>query len=245
MKLEGRKIYKGIAEAEAIVTKDGISFYGGVDPDTGVVVEVGHDLEGQSITGKVLVFPTGKGSTVGSYTMYRMKKNNMAPAAIVNEEIDTIIAVGCIISEIPCVDKIDINRIKHDYIERQYKQIKPDNPLEYTYDPEETPVTVERPKHHNGNFIKIDDPFKAYIFLVKPKTIFSLFEEFGFRLFFKNVRNPIINSEINQQIEKTLIDNPAYFWYYNNGITAIADNLQFTYGDKLVWFKITKEMIMS
>ena len=112
MKLEGRKIYKGIAEAEAIVTKDGISFYGGVDPDTGIVVEVGHDLEGQSITGKVLVFPTGKGSTVGSYTMYRMKKNNMAPAAIVNEEIDTIIAVGCIISEIPCVDKIDINCIK-------------------------------------------------------------------------------------------------------------------------------------
>ena len=112
MKLEGRKIYKGIAEAEAIVTKDGISFYGGVDPDTGIVVEVGHDLEGQSITGKVLVFPTGKGSTVGSYTMYRMKKNNMAPVAIVNEEIDTIIAVGCIISEIPCVDKIDINRIK-------------------------------------------------------------------------------------------------------------------------------------
>ncbi len=112
MKLEGRKIYKGIAEAEAIVTKEGISFYGGVDPDTGVVVEVGHDLEGQSITGKVLVFPTGKGSTVGSYTMYRMKKNNMAPAAIVNEEIDTIIAVGCIISEIPCVDKIDINCIK-------------------------------------------------------------------------------------------------------------------------------------
>jgi len=112
MKLEGRKIYKGIAEAEAIVTKDGISFYGGVDPDTGIVVEVGHDLEGQSITGKVLVFPTGKGSTVGSYTMYRMKKNNMAPAAIVNESIDTIIAVGCIISEIPCVDKIDINRIK-------------------------------------------------------------------------------------------------------------------------------------
>jgi len=112
MKLEGRKIYKGIAEAEAMVTKDGISFYGGVDPDTGIVVEVGHDLEGQSITGKVLVFPTGKGSTVGSYTMYRMKKNNMAPVAIVNEEIDTIIAVGCIISEIPCVDKINIKNIK-------------------------------------------------------------------------------------------------------------------------------------
>jgi len=112
MKLNGRKIYKGIAEAEAIVTKDGISFYGGVDPDTGKVVEVGHELEGKSITDKILVFPTGKGSTVGSYTMYRMKKNKTAPAAIVNEKIDTIVAVGCIISEIPCVDKIDIKNIK-------------------------------------------------------------------------------------------------------------------------------------
>lgn len=112
MKLSGRKIYKGTVEGEAIVTNDGISFYGGVDPETGKIVEVGHELEGQSITGKVLVFPTGKGSTVGSYTMYRMKKNNTAPLAIVNKEIDTIIAVGCIISEIPCVDKININYIK-------------------------------------------------------------------------------------------------------------------------------------
>ena len=112
MKLKGRKIYKGIAEGEAIVTKDGISFYGGVDPDTGKVVEVGHELEGQSITGKILVFPVGKGSTVGSYTLYRMRKNNTAPAAIVNKQIDTIIAVGCIISEIPCVDKINVDEIK-------------------------------------------------------------------------------------------------------------------------------------
>ncbi|MFX0071499.1 MAG: DUF126 domain-containing protein [Candidatus Hermodarchaeota archaeon] len=116
MKFVGRKIYKGTAEAEAIVTNDGISFYGGVDPDSGKVVEVGHELEGQSITGKILVFPSGKGSTVGSYTMYRMKKNNTAPAAIVNVQIDTIIAVGCIISEIPCVDKIDINNIKNGQI---------------------------------------------------------------------------------------------------------------------------------
>jgi len=112
MKLEGRKIYKGTVEGEAIVTKDGISFYGGVDPDSGQIVEVGHELEGQTITGKVLVFPTGKGSTVGSYTMYRMKKNNTAPIAIVNKQIDTIVAVGCIISEIPCVDQVDIDKIQ-------------------------------------------------------------------------------------------------------------------------------------
>jgi predicted aconitase with swiveling domain len=112
MNLKGRRIYKGIVEAKAIVTKDAISFYGGVDPDTGRVVEVGHELEGTSITGKILVFPTGKGSTVGSYTMYRMMKNNTAPAAIINQQVDTITAVGCIISEIPCVDKIDITSIK-------------------------------------------------------------------------------------------------------------------------------------
>ena len=113
MKLMGRKIYKGIVKAEALVTGEGISFYGGVDPDTGKIVEVGHELEGKSITGKVLVFPTGKGSTVGSYTMYRMMKNKTAPSAIINEKIDTVIAVGCIISEIPCVDKIDIKKIKN------------------------------------------------------------------------------------------------------------------------------------
>ena len=116
MKLMGRKIYKGIVIAEALVTREGISFYGGVDPDNGKIVEVGHDLEGKSITGKVLVFPTGKGSTVGSYTMYRMMKNKTAPAAIINERVDTIIAVGCIISEIPCIDKIDINKIKNNDI---------------------------------------------------------------------------------------------------------------------------------
>ncbi len=114
MKLSGRKIYKGKTKGKTIVTKEGISFYGGVDSDTGIVVEVGHELEGQSVSGKILVFPTGKGSTVGSYTMYRMKKNNTAPLAIINEKIDTIIAVGCIISEIPCVDMIDINLIKNE-----------------------------------------------------------------------------------------------------------------------------------
>ncbi len=112
MELKGRKIYKGLASGEAIVTTQGISFFGGVDPESGIVVEKDHELEGQSISDKVLIFSTGKGSTVGSYTMYQMKKGNNAPLAIVNETIDTIIAVGCIISEIPCVDKIDISKIK-------------------------------------------------------------------------------------------------------------------------------------
>jgi predicted aconitase with swiveling domain len=108
MKLHGRKIFAGQAQGEALVTRMGISFFGGVDPDTGIILEKGHELEGKSIAGKVLVFPTGKGSTVGSYTLYRLKKNNLAPVAILNAECETITAVGCIIAEIPCVDQIDI-----------------------------------------------------------------------------------------------------------------------------------------
>lgn len=111
MKLQGRKIYQGTATGEALVTSMGISFFGGVDPDTGIVVEKGHELEGQSISGKVLVFPSGKGSTVGSYTLYRLKLNGVAPAAIVNAECETITAVGCIIAEIPCVDRVPLDRL--------------------------------------------------------------------------------------------------------------------------------------
>ena len=110
--LKGRLISKGKGEGEALVTTQPISFYGGVDPNTGVVIEKGHELQGQSIKGKILVFPTGKGSTVGSYTLYRMKKNGTAPAGIVNRECETVVAVGVIISEIPCVDKVDISKIK-------------------------------------------------------------------------------------------------------------------------------------
>ena len=111
MKWKGRTIYKGQASGEALVTGMGISFFGGVDPQSGVVVERGHELEGQSISGKVLVFPTGKGSTVGSYTLYRLKMAGKAPAAIVNVQCETITAVGCIIAEIPCVDQIPIDEL--------------------------------------------------------------------------------------------------------------------------------------
>jgi predicted aconitase with swiveling domain len=112
MKLAGRKIYPGQVEGRALVTSMAISFFGGVDPDTGVVVERGHELEGQSVSGRVLVYPTGKGSTVGSYTLYRLKLNGRAPVAIVNVECEPITAVGCIIAEIPCVDQIPIEQLE-------------------------------------------------------------------------------------------------------------------------------------
>ena len=110
--MKGRTIFEGQAEGKALVTDIGISFYGGVDPNTGVILEKDHPLEGQSIADTILVFPRGKGSTVGSYTMYRLKKNGTAPRAILNAECDTVVAVGAIISEIPCVDQLPVAEIK-------------------------------------------------------------------------------------------------------------------------------------
>ncbi len=110
--MKGRMISPGTAEGEAIVSRDPIGFYGGIDAKTGRVIEKGHPLEGQSVTGKVLVFPCGKGSTVGSYVIYGLKRNGVAPAAIVNKETETIVATGVILAGIPCVDGIDIDQIE-------------------------------------------------------------------------------------------------------------------------------------
>jgi predicted aconitase with swiveling domain len=105
--LNARSISKGKASGEALLSKEPIGFLGGVDPETGVVIEKGHQLEGQCVAGRVLVFPNGKGSTVGSYVMLQLAKNNKAPTAIINISAEPIIVVGAIISRIPMVDKAE------------------------------------------------------------------------------------------------------------------------------------------
>jgi len=110
--LRGRKVVGGTVEGEALVSTDSVCFYGGVDPDTGIITEPGHACCGRCITGKVFVFPTGKGSTVGSYVIYRMKKQGTAPAAIINMETEAILATGCVISSIPLVDKLTLDPVK-------------------------------------------------------------------------------------------------------------------------------------
>jgi len=104
MKVEGRGVTEGKAEGEVLVSCEPIGFYGAVDIETGEFIEEGHELEGKNISGKILVFPKGKGSTVGSYVLYGLAKNGKAPAAIINKETETIVATGCILGEIPCVD---------------------------------------------------------------------------------------------------------------------------------------------
>jgi len=110
--MKGRTIYPGNVEGEAIVSSEPIGFYGGIDAKTGEVIEKGHELEGQNVKDKILVFPNGKGSTVGSYVIYGLKKNGVGPKAIVNKETETIVATGVILAGIPCVDQVDIEQIK-------------------------------------------------------------------------------------------------------------------------------------
>jgi predicted aconitase with swiveling domain len=111
--MKGRTISPGKAEGEAIVSSEPIGFYGGIDIKTGVVIEKGHPLEGKKVTDKILVFPFGKGSTVGSYVIYGLKKNNVAPGGIINKETETIVATGVILAGIPCIDQVDIGKIKN------------------------------------------------------------------------------------------------------------------------------------
>ena len=110
--LQGRVIKAGSAEGVALVSPEPVGFFGMIDAETGIVIEKGHPLEGESVAGRVLVFPTGKGSTVGSYSLYRLAKAGLAPAAIVNAESEPIVAVGAIISEIPMVDQVDTAQIR-------------------------------------------------------------------------------------------------------------------------------------
>lgn len=110
--LRGRKIIGGVAEGEAVVTKQPISFMGGVNPDIGQVVERGHELEGQKITGKIFIFPHGKGSTAGPYIIYAMAKRKTAPAGMINLEAEPIIAVGAAMGNIPLVDRLDKNPLE-------------------------------------------------------------------------------------------------------------------------------------
>lgn len=105
---KGRGIARGCGEGPLLVSPAPISFLSGVDPETGIIVEKGHPLNGKCIAGTVLAFPYGKGSTVGSYVLYALSRNGHAPAAIINAEAEPIIATGAIIGEIPMVDRLEI-----------------------------------------------------------------------------------------------------------------------------------------
>lgn len=100
-------ICKGKAEGKALVSRDDICFYL-ADPETGNVIEKGHSLEGRSVAGAVLIFPTGKGSSVVQADgLYQLMKKGNAPAAFIIQHPDTVLVATAIIMEVPMVDRVD------------------------------------------------------------------------------------------------------------------------------------------
>jgi predicted aconitase with swiveling domain len=101
------KAAKGFGQGEALVSKDPILFYS-VDPKTGTMKEKHHQLEGSSVAGKVLVFPSGKASSsVQIDGLVKLLLNNAAPSAMIVRDIEATLVASAILTKIPLVDKLE------------------------------------------------------------------------------------------------------------------------------------------
>jgi uncharacterized protein len=105
--LHGRKVSGGCAEGEAMVTRETISGWGGIDPMTGTIIETHHELRGQSFKGKILVFPGAKGSSGWSNAFHMTRLTNSAPRAMVFNVMTTKIALGAVVMRVPAVTELD------------------------------------------------------------------------------------------------------------------------------------------
>ena len=110
--LKGRKVVGGCAEGEALVTRQAISGWGGVDPMTGTIIETRHELKGQSFKGKVLVFPGAKGSSGWSTRFHVARLAGAAPLAMVFNQMSTKIALGAVVTRAPAVTDLDQDPLK-------------------------------------------------------------------------------------------------------------------------------------
>lgn len=99
MTLIGRPLVAGFAEGSALVSNEPLSFWGGVSPQSGEIIDRRHDRWGAVVAGRVFVFPRGRGSSTSSATLMEAVRNGVAPAAIINLEVDSILALGSIVAE--------------------------------------------------------------------------------------------------------------------------------------------------
>jgi len=97
--LKGRAVVPGEARGTVILSREPLSFWGGLNPETGEIIDRRHDRSGKIVTGKVFVFPTGKGSSTGSAVLMESVRAGTAPAAIVNVAADPILALGAIVAD--------------------------------------------------------------------------------------------------------------------------------------------------
>jgi predicted aconitase with swiveling domain len=105
--LRGRKVVGGCAEGEALVTRETISGWGGIDPMTGTIIETHHELRGVSFKDKILVFPGAKGSSGWSNAFHMTRLTNSAPKAMVFNVMNTKIALGAVVTHTPAVTELD------------------------------------------------------------------------------------------------------------------------------------------
>jgi uncharacterized protein len=105
--LKGRSVVDGVAEAEAIVTSQAISGFGGIDSKTGEVIEVRHELRGQSFKDKILVFPGAKGSSGWASHFQSTRLAGAAPAAMIFKVMTTKMALGAVVTRVPAVTDLD------------------------------------------------------------------------------------------------------------------------------------------
>jgi predicted aconitase with swiveling domain len=95
----GQPVTAGSARGEAVAADIPLSFWGGFDPETGIIIDRRHPLAGQLATGRVLVIPSGRGSCSGSGVLLEAIHNGTAPAAIITSRIDPVIGLGCILGD--------------------------------------------------------------------------------------------------------------------------------------------------
>ena len=105
--LHGRKVIGGYTEGEALVTKDQMCGFGGLDITTGVIIDKHHELCGQSIAGKILVIPGAKGSSSFSVYFHYARLNGVGPKAILYNVTTSKMAMGAIVSHVPAMTDFD------------------------------------------------------------------------------------------------------------------------------------------
>jgi isopentenyl phosphate kinase/predicted aconitase with swiveling domain len=137
--IKGLDIYRGKAVGETLFIKEPLSFYGGVDPETGIIIQKNHPNHGSSIKNKIIILKNSTGSTVGTWTILRMKGEGTAPLGIITQQSDTVLATGTIVSEIPHIDGIEISKLEN------VKRLTMDGDVIYT--PDELPNSNYHQSH--------------------------------------------------------------------------------------------------
>ena len=98
-----KTIVKGKVTGKVLKSSQPINFLGSVDKKTGAITDQKHVLFGKKIADSILVFPNGIGSSVGAYTIYSLKSNNVAPVAMICKKADLTVASGCALADIPMI----------------------------------------------------------------------------------------------------------------------------------------------